>query len=651
MKHQNSYSFFCCFCEESKKNRKNNRQIRNNIIMPNTGHPPNIFNIDTESIISEKIPKKSEISTPRTNHNIIFNEEKIEKKEEIKENEKYELQDIKKIIMNDKESINSYYTTHNNNRNKNFFENDVNSLLVKNKKKDTEIKNLDLFFKKIENDNIKKEENNIKEEEKIDEKTKKEEEQIEKKEEEEEKVQEIKIKNSSNKDISINNLNNKENIIQNNNINNTNNRYINKIQLDPKDNLISKTIKQINRLDFEESLSQEKLLFKNRSNLNKSINSNLIKFIDISNNNISLNKEENPNTNRDTNPINKINLNLNISKDNDDNNMTKEDELIINKNESKKDYKTTVQKQNKNLNLNFSFNKEASTNSELDLRTNINKIENIKINLSNLLKSNEKEEKIEEKEITLTALNKETMNNININIETQTQKENIETNTNNNINTNTHNNTNEIKLNYLTDFNPTKENQNTKEIEDNSKKNKNSVTTEEMEDEVGSIDEFNNTNDNRSVISSYIFDSVRPTETTKSYSSSLFGRSESNDLISNYNDFMSNKGMRIFPVDMINNSNSKEIEIRMDYNRQQSRQSNSSKNYLIAYQMNRISKLKEKITQKDKIIRNKCDSINNMKNKIQKIDKEQKQYERWLEKEKEENENLIYLLNFLIECK
>ena len=310
-----------------------------------------------------------------------------------------------------------------------------------------------------------------------------------------------------------------------------------------------------------------------------------------------------------------------------------------------------MQKQNKNLNLNFSFNKEASTNSELDLRTNINKIENIKINLSNLLKSNEKEEKIEEKEITLTALNKETMNNININIETQTQKENIETNTNNNINTNTHNNTNEIKLNYLTDFNPTKENQNTKEIENNSKKNKNSVTTEEMEDEVGSIDEFNNTNDNRSVISSYIFDSVRPTETTKSYSSSLFGRSESNDLISNYNDFMSNKGMRIFPVDMINNSNSKEIEIRMDYNRQQSRQSNSSKNYLIACQMNRISKLKEKITQKDKIIRNKCDSINNMKNKIQKIDKEQKQYERWLEKEKEENENLIYLLNFLIECK
>ena len=76
---------------------------------------------------------------------------------------------------------------------------------------------------------------------------------------------------------------------------------------------------------------------------------------------------------------------------------------------------------------------------------------------------------------------------------------------------------------------------------------------------------------------------MRPTETTKSYSSSLFGRSESNDLISNYNDFMSNKGMRIFPVDMINNSNSKEIEIRMDYNRQQSRQSNSSKNYLIAY--------------------------------------------------------------------
>jgi len=75
------------------------------------------------------------------------------------------------------------------------------------------------------------------------------------------------------------------------------------------------------------------------------------------------------------------------------------------------------------------------------------------------------------------------------------------------------------------------------------------------------MDEFNNSNDNRSVLSSYIFSSVRPTESNKSYTCSLYGRSESQDLISNYNELMSNKGMRIFPVEM---NNGKEIEIRMD---------------------------------------------------------------------------------------
>ena len=33
------------------------------------------------------------------------------------------------------------------------------------------------------------------------------------------------------------------------------------------------------------------------------------------------------------------------------------------------------------------------------------------------------------------------------------------------------------------------------------------------------------------------------------------------------------------------------------------------------------------------------------------MENEGRQYERWIEKEEEENENLTYLLNFLIECK
>ena len=40
-----------------------------------------------------------------------------------------------------------------------------------------------------------------------------------------------------------------------------------------------------------------------------------------------------------------------------------------------------------------------------------------------------------------------------------------------------------------------------------------------------------------------------------------------------------------------------------------------------------------------------------MKKKIENMENEERQYERWIEKEEEENENLIYLLNFLIECK
>ena len=37
-----------------------------------------------------------------------------------------------------------------------------------------------------------------------------------------------------------------------------------------------------------------------------------------------------------------------------------------------------------------------------------------------------------------------------------------------------------------------------------------------------------------------------------------------------------------------------------------------------------------------------------MKKKIEIMDNEERQYQRWIEKEEEENENLIYLLNFLM---
>ena len=83
-----------------------------------------------------------------------------------------------------------------------------------------------------------------------------------------------------------------------------------------------------------------------------------------------------------------------------------------------------------------------------------------------------------------------------------------------------------IKLNYLTEFCPSNTAKEEKKEEESKTSNiqKESIS-EEIEDEVGSIDEFNNANDNRSILSSYVFSSVRPTECNKSFASSIYGRS------------------------------------------------------------------------------------------------------------------------------
>ena len=197
-----------------------------------------------------------------------------------------------------------------------------------------------------------------------------------------------------------------------------------------------------------------------------------------------------------------------------------------------------------------------------------------------------------------------------------------------------------IKLNYLTEFCPSNIAKEEKKEEESKTSNiqKESIS-EEIEDEVGSIDEFNNANDNRSILSSYVFSSVRPTESNKSFASSIYGRSDSQELVSNYNELMSNKGMGIIPVELKNN---KEVEIRMDNLHR------NSKNYFISMRMNEIKRKKEKINEKEKLIKNNYDNIDKMKKKIEIMDNEERQYQRWIEKEEEENENLIYLLNFLM---
>ena len=279
-----------------------------------------------------------------------------------------------------------------------------------------------------------------------------------------------------------------------------------------------------------------------------------------------------------------------------------------------------------------------------------------KINNDNLpLNSIKDDKKIQnkdnksKKEKSINKDEKEEINKIENHIEIKNKTDVNESQTlSQNGNNNSINNIKEginIKLNYLTEFyspNPEEEKEKEKEKEESKTKSIKESISEEIEDEVGSMDEFNNSNDNRSVLSSYIFSSVRPTESNKSYTCSLYGRSESQDLISNYNELMSNKGMRIFPVEM---NNGKEIEIRMD-SLQRNRQ-----NYFISMQMNQMKKMKEKIEEKEKSINNNYSTIEKLKNKMEKMTEEGKQYERWIEKEEEENENLTYLLNFLIECK
>ena len=168
-------------------------------------------------------------------------------------------------------------------------------------------------------------------------------------------------------------------------------------------------------------------------------------------------------------------------------------------------------------------------------------------------------------------------------------------------------NTNENKT---TNTNMNKTNQN---------KNEEENVKEELEDEVGSIDEFKNTNDNRSILSSYIFSSVHLTE-SKSIYQSVISKSEYQDAGSNYNDMTaSERGGFNFISPQINRLNSREVEFRIgeDMNfpfaKKDSKASNNIQNInlFLNSQLNySIKKMKEKIIDKDKEIqRNKIINI------------------------------------------
>ena len=644
MKHQKSYSFFCCYCEEPRKRERDNQ------INKPRQELSQIYKIDTNSNFSEKMVPP------------VLNDKKVEKeKEKEKENNNY--------ILENNKSIDSYHTINNKNKNnkilkkednnnirnfhKNFLQSDINSFLAKKERNNIKVENLSAYLKNYKTNNSIN--NNIIQKEKPEEKEEQKNEDINKDKKNTENLQNLFIIN--------NDKCNDENKTCNNKINNLNSNQ-SLIKVDEKENVISQTVRRVNKFELDDKISQEQLLWKNKSKNSNIVNNdlNLIKnnnIIDIShNNNISNKSIQNETKNeKDTNPINKIEMNI-------DNDITcekeKEKEEIIpkeNEIESELTYKK-IEKENKTLqhkkiaklSVN-NINNNNSFNSDFEIKANINNKEMNLIN-KNLKIKNEDNQNPKENLIKNEETENKQLNELN-NTETQQEiadktdvfdSQSLSQNGNNLNNISIKEGIN-VKLNYLTEFDPVKTNQEeNKETETKKSKSKKESVSEEIEDEVGSIDEFNNSNDNRSILTSYIFSSVRPTESNKSYASSVYGRSESQDLISNYNELMSNKGMRIFPVDM-NNNNNKEVEIRMD------NLYRNSKNYFLAMQMNQMKKLKEKIADKEKIINNNYNSIEKLKNKMEKMEEEGRQYERWIEKEEEENENLVYLLNFLIECK
>ena len=678
MKQQNSYSFFCCFCEEPR--RKNNQKRR-----PFEG-PNQIYKIDTNSYFSEKINPQIQQNNMNNNinnnintniNNINTNILNIPPIENGKEKESIKQNDIKNEEFEEIKTIDSYHTINNKNKTennigkkekvndhkskyKNILQNDINSYLEKKERKEINIENLSAILKKHEPEIIKN--ISIQEEEKKTEEMKKD--LLDKKENKDE------SQNKENKNNNNINLNNNINNDIKTDYNQKNNVFSSpsSIKMNEKENIVSQTIKKINKFEFEDNISQERLLWKNKNlNQNQKIKSSIINNNNINsninqaqipNNNIIDNSEQtSPNKSiqnetsdeKNTNPINKIPIENNniLEKEKEKEEIIFKKETINNKsnksinNNSKKikNENNTTFHQKGNPKFSTINNDANSFNSALELKANLSKIKfdsnNNKIEKNSEKKIDNKSKKeLINNNIVNNEQNQEIIDNTNI-IDSQSIKDNKSTNNKMSIKEGI-----SIKLNYLTEFCPSNIAKEEKKEEESKTSNiqKESIS-EEIEDEVGSIDEFNNANDNRSILSSYVFSSVRPTESNKSFASSIYGRSDSQELVSNYNELMSNKGMGIIPVELKNN---KEVEIRMDNLHR------NSKNYFISMRMNEIKRKKEKINEKEKLIKNNYDNIDKMKKKIEIMDNEERQYQRWIEKEEEENENLIYLLNFLM---
>ena len=194
----------------------------------------------------------------------------------------------------------------------------------------------------------------------------------------------------------------------------------------------------------------------------------------------------------------------------------------------------------------------------------------------------------------------------------------------------------------------------------------------EIEDEQDDLDEESRKiNDSKSIISNYIVAPLIGIQDLKSYAPSLYSKSEYKDNISNINDLTSNKGVGGFIIPPgtneteieIMNENGKEFKSFIETPRASGTYNKRFTHKNINYNTtnNNIkycSSSNKSLSQKMKNI---CDKINNNSNEIQKLNEKiikieekikiheeyNKKYELWIEKEEEESQLLINMINFL----
>ena len=500
--------------------------------------------------------------------------------------------------------------------------------------------------------------------------------------------------NNSISEISESNKNIKELNIKTNNFEYENNtskeQFINQNKSNPNKSIISNTLKK--------NIEKSENIIEKYNTCNEKIN-------DLNDNNskINTNNINNFNHNDIGNFSNNNNNNHNINSIfTSKNNGEKVNKKILALMKENRNYLNNHQQQNNNNNNNIN-NKENQINNSNEKNLDTNPINNINLDINN---SNIGKEEVETNNNELTNKDESKINILNYINNNETMNNDIKDNNGSEINDikskkngdifsktvnlkkkehNFFENINDMdlefdkisetpKLNYLTEFYSTtpqenksimmNEEKNINTNENNEKKNniekneneneeEEEKEKEELEDEVGSIDEFHNINDNRSILSSYIFSSVHLTE-NKSITQSICTRSELQDLGSNYNDIMSNRnGINFIPPDMKN----KEIEIRIDNgmnfmpfikNQKNYIGNQNINNFLNSQLTNSINKMKNKISEKDNLIKKNYDGISDLKKKIKNVEEESKQYERWIENEEEENERLTHFLNFLM---